>query len=211
MTPLPSNSRPPSDALPVDADESSLLSGLRSGDSAAFERLVRESGPRLLAVTRRILGNDEDARDALQDAYVSALKSLDSFDGRSRITTWLHRVAVNAALMKLRSRRRRPERDLNDLLPAFESDGHASRRSTTWRPTADALSDHELATHVRARIDDLPERHRLVLLLRDIEGLDTAATAEVMGISANAVKILLHRARQALREELDPRMTDSRE
>ena len=89
-------------------DDARLLEGLRRGDDAAYEELVRSQGGRLLAVTRRILGDEDDARDAVQEAFLSAFKSIDRFQGGSLVSTWLHRIAVNAALMKLRSRRRRP-------------------------------------------------------------------------------------------------------
>ena len=96
-----------------------LLGRLRSGDAAAFEELVRSMGPRLLAVTRRLLRNEDDARDAVQDAYLSAFRGLPAFDGNCQLLTWLHRIAVNAALMKLRRSRRRPEARIDDLLPEF--------------------------------------------------------------------------------------------
>src|SRR5262245_22667814 len=96
------------DAPRVDSGEAERLSALRAGDPAAFEELVRAEGGRLLMVARRLVGNEEDARDALQDAFLSAFRSIDRFQGGSRISTWLHRIVVNAALIRLRTRRRRP-------------------------------------------------------------------------------------------------------
>lgn len=90
-------------------DDAALLVGLRAGEPAAFETLVRRESPRLLAVSRRFLRDEEDARDAVQEAFLSAFKSLSEFEGGSQIGTWLHRIAVNACLMKLRTRKRRPE------------------------------------------------------------------------------------------------------
>ena len=101
------------------ADEAELVLALRAGDSAAYERLVRTYGNWLLAVARRILHNEEDARDAVQEAFLSAFRGLAKFDGASRLSTWLHRIAINAALMRLRSKRRRPEASLDGLLPRF--------------------------------------------------------------------------------------------
>src|SRR5260370_15276452 len=105
-------------------DQDGLLAGLRADDEAAYEEVVRRYSPRLLAAARRILQNEEDAREALQDAYLSAFRSLESFEGHAQLATWLHRITVNAALMKLRSRRRRPARPISDLLPRFHDDGH---------------------------------------------------------------------------------------
>ena len=186
------------------ADEA-LLASLRRGDSRAYEALVRTQAPRLLAVSRRILRDEEEARDAVQEAFVQAWKGLPGFAEGSRLSTWLHRIVVNAALMRLRSRRRRPEEPIEDLLPAFAEDGHQVPPSEPWMEPADvALDRKQLAAVVRQQIGRLPDTYRLVLLLRDIEGLDTAEAAEVLAVSENAVKLRLHRARQALRTLLDP-------
>ena len=108
----------------IDAVDSALLAALRAGEEAAFETLVRSYGGRMLSVARRLLGNDDDAQDAVQEAFLSAFKGLAAFDGRSKLSTWLHRIGVNAALMKLRTQKRRPEQSIDDLLPKFKEDGH---------------------------------------------------------------------------------------
>jgi len=186
-----------------DGDEQGLVTALRAGEERAFERVVRLYSPRLLAVARRILQNEEDARDAVQDAFLSAFRSLASFQGGARFSTWLHRIGVNAALMKLRSRQRKQERPISDLLPHFLGDGHAAEPAVAWE-SADKLLEHqETRELVHHSIAQLPEDYRTVLLLRDIEGLDTEQTAEQLGINAGAVKTRLHRARQALRTLLD--------
>ena len=193
--------------MAVEFDDETLLASLRAGDSRAYETLVRTLAPQLLAVVRRIVRDEEDARDAVQDAFVNAWKGLPKFGEGSRLSTWLHRIAVNAALMKLRSRRRHPEEPIEDLLPTFVEDGHQTRPSEPWTEPGDlALDREQLQATVRQAIDRLPETYRLVLLLRDIEGLATAETAEVLGVTENAVKLRLHRARQALRTLLDPMM-----
>ena len=180
-------------------EEAVLLARLRRGNQDACEELVRTHGGRLLSVARRMLRNEEDARDAVQQAFLSAFRSLSTFNGQSRIATWLHRIVVNAALMKLRSRSRRPEESIEQLLPRFREDGHHAERWSDLGPSIEVLlQQRETRTRVRAAIDRLPESYRTVLLLRDIEELDTARTAEQLGVSANAVKIKLHRARQAL-------------
>jgi RNA polymerase sigma-70 factor, ECF subfamily len=186
-------------------DEAALLGRLRARDEAAFEELVRKYLPRLLALARRIVGNDEDARDVVQDAFFSAFRHLDSFAGDARLSTWLHRIVVNTALMKLRTRRRKPEESIEPLLPSFLADGHHAEKFTAWNIPADALlARKETRQAVRRRIDELPESFRTVLLLRDIEGLSTEETASLLETTPNAVKIRLHRARQALRTLLAP-------
>jgi RNA polymerase sigma-70 factor (ECF subfamily) len=186
-------------------DEATLVAGLHAGDPEVFETLVRQQGPRLLSTTRRILGNDEDARDAVQDAFISAYRAREQFGAESRISTWLHRIAVNAALNKLRTRRRKPEESLDDLLPRFLPNGHYAEHFTAWsEPPDETLARKETSTLIRQRIDDLPESFRTVLMLRDIEGLSTEEAASLLNISANAVKLRLHRARMALRTLLMP-------
>jgi RNA polymerase sigma-70 factor (ECF subfamily) len=195
-----------SDATPV-SDEAGLLARLRAGEDAAFEELVRRYGGRLLAVARRFLPAEDDARDAVQDAYLSAFRSIDRFEGQAELSTWLHRIVVNAALMKLRTRRRKPEQSIEELLPGFLEDGHLERPASPWRSDGiDPAEQSELRTLVLDNIHRLPESHRTVLLLRDIEDLDTGETAELLGISPGAVKTRLHRARQALRELLEPHL-----
>ena len=192
-----------------DLDEASLLAGLRAGDQGAYETLVRTYSGRLLAVTRRLLRTEEDARDAVQDAFLSAFRALHTFEEGSLLSTWLHRIAVNAALMKLRTRRRKPEEAIEDLLPKYledghREDGHIGNPTKPWKEPEALLERQETRVLVRACIDRLPESYRTVLLLRDIEELDTEEAAHLLGISPNAVKIRLHRARQALRTLLDP-------
>lgn len=187
----------------VDVEEAQFLDRLRARDETAFEELVRTQGRRLLAVARRFLGTDEDAQDTVQDAFLSAFRNLDRFEGGSRLSTWLHRIVVNAALMKLRTRRRRPEESIEPLLPAFADDGHHLERISSWdEPVDEALERAETRRLVRTLIDELPDSYRTVLLLRDIEGLDTAETALALGLTPTAVKVRLHRARQALRTKL---------
>jgi RNA polymerase sigma-70 factor (ECF subfamily) len=149
-------------------DDQALLARLRSGEPAAYEELVRAETGKLLAVARRILPTEEDARDAVQDAFLFAFRSLGRFEGQARLSTWLHRIAVNASLMRLRTRRRKREEPLDPLLPTYQDDGHHVERFATW--------DDPTTT---------------------IEKAETKATP-------NAVKVRLHRARQALRTLLAP-------
>jgi RNA polymerase sigma-70 factor (ECF subfamily) len=184
----------------IDPKEAALAQGLREGGKAAFEDVVRAHGGRMLAVARRILRDDDEAREAVQDAFISAFRARRQFSAASRVSTWLHRIVVNAALMRLRSRRRHPEESIDEWLPAFESDGHHRERFRSPAEPADvALERKETRDTVRAAIDRLPASYRVVMLLRDIEELSTEETAQMLGLTPNAVKIRLHRARMALR------------
>jgi RNA polymerase sigma-70 factor (ECF subfamily) len=198
---------PPASPARAEADEAALLAGVRAGDEAAFEALVRACSVSLLATARRFLRHEEDARDAVQEAFLAAFKAIPGFDGRARLSTWLHRITINAALQKLRSRRRQHEQPIEPLLPQFLPDGHQAHPAAEWPEPADArVQRGELCALVHACIDRLPDAYRSVLLLRDIEGLDTEETARLLGVNAGAVKTRLHRARQALRALLDPHL-----
>jgi RNA polymerase sigma-70 factor (ECF subfamily) len=180
---------------------------LRSDPAGAFESVVRTHTPMLLRVARRFMHSEEDARDALQDAFVSAYRSLNNFAANAQLSTWLHRIVINACLMKLRTQRRHPEEDIDQYLPRFLEDGHQVVSSEPWCESAETvLQRMELCALVRECIAQLPETYRVVLLLRDIEEVSTEEAAEVLGVTPNAVKIRLHRARQALRTLLDPHM-----
>jgi len=187
-----------------DAPDAQLLTRLQGGEDAAFEQLVRQYTGRLLAVARRLLGNEHDAQDAVQEAFLSAFKAIGQFTGTAKLSTWLHRIVVNAALMKLRSRRRKPEESIGDLLPRFNEQGEWSSQVPAWEASSEwLLQQRETRVLVRHCIDRLPDTYRTVLLLRDIEDLNTEEVADTLGITPNAVKIRLHRARQALRTLLE--------
>jgi RNA polymerase sigma-70 factor, ECF subfamily len=183
----------------IDWNERDIVQRLQSGDESAFEALVRRYSGRMLAVARRLLRDDEEeAHDTVQDAFLSAFKSVHRFEGGSQLGTWLHRIVVNSALMRLRSRRRHPECSIEDLLPVFGPDGHRAFRSDEAPGADKQLEREELHGLVRACVGQLPDGYREVYLLRDVEELSTEDAATALGITPNAVKIRLHRARQAL-------------
>ena len=192
---------------PASIDEAELVARLRAGNNDAFETLVRTYSPALLRTARRFLRSEEDARDALQDAFVSVFKSIGTFASNAQLSTWLHRIVINRSLMKLRSQRRHPEEDIEKYLPRFLEDGHQAEPGAAWPEGADSMIERaEVRALVRESIDRLPESYRVVLLLRDLEELSTEEAAEALGVTPNAIKIRLHRARQALRGILDPHL-----
>ncbi len=191
------------------ASEAELVERLRSRDDAAFEEVIRRHGGPLLATARRFLRNEEDANEAIQDAFLSFHRGIDRFQAQSRLSTWLHRIVVNAALMKLRSKRARPEGSIEELLPQFADAGHHRETPRPWSGGSVAnLARDEVRLAVRTAIDRLPDSYRTVLLLRDIEELDTEETSRILGVTPNAVKVRLHRARQALRTLIDPHLRE---
>lgn len=187
------------------ADELDLVAALRRDETAAHEAFVWRFGGQLLATARRFLRCEQDCYDAVQEAFISAFQAIDKFEGNSKLGTWLHRILVNACLMKLRSRFRRHEVPIDDLLPKFDNSGHHTLSTPRWRHAPDEqLQSDETRALVRRCIDMLPDDYRWILLLRDIEELDTEETAATLNLTAGAVKTRLHRARQALRTLLEP-------
>ncbi len=187
------------------AQGSDLLDRVRAGDAAACAEFVKTHEPRMLATSRRFLRCDHDCADAVQEAFISAFRALPGFEGQSSVSTWLHRIVVNACLMKLRSKSRRDMSSIDEMLPDFADDGHHARSVAAWPDELVAAEDESnVKALVRQSIDQLPESYRTVLILRDMEDLDTEKTAELLGISESNVKVRLHRARLALQSLLNP-------
>ncbi len=192
------------------SDDVAWVDSLKSGNDTAFDRLVESSRRPLLAIARRVLRHEQDAEDAVQDAFVSAFRGLRAFAGGSRVSTWMHRIGVNAALMRQRGRARRPAESLDAASRLGEPVGLRPIVSVTESDDGSSgiqrLVRDETRAFVRQCIDLLPETHKEVIRLRDFEGADTDATARRLGISANAAKIRLHRAHRALRSLLEQRL-----
>ncbi|MBS0261111.1 MAG: sigma-70 family RNA polymerase sigma factor [Planctomycetes bacterium] len=163
----------------------------------------------MLSTARRYLPGEQDCADAVQDAFISAFQALDRFEAQAQLGTWLHRIVVNACLMKLRSRSRKPEVSIETLLPTFDETGHQTQPVPAWRQPPDAqLVGDENRALVRQCIDRLPDEYRTVILLRDIEEYSTEETAVALQTTPGAIKTRLHRARQALRTLLEPHFAE---
>ena len=187
---------------PVDVD------ALLAGDRAEFDRLVRQESPRLFRVIVRIVRDEDEARSVMQETYLQAYQRLDTFRRESKFTTWLYAIGINLARASLRKTRRYntlEEADIERLQPSFNK-GMYVQKYKNWDPQKLAeLSDRRRL--VREAIDQLPPTYREVVILRDLEQLSTAEAARVLEISEGALRVRLHRARQALRALLEPHFT----
>ena len=184
-----------------DFDEPELMARLKAGDQAAYAQLVEENASAIYRLALRLMGNEADAEDVLQETFLSAFKSIDRFEGRSSLSTWLYRIASNAALMRLR--RNEPEQVSVDE-PVERDDGELMPRQFfdfCCLPEDDLLRE-EAREQMKQAIDELSPTLRSVFVLRDIEGLSTAETAEALDLSESAVKSRLMRARLKLRDQL---------
>ena len=183
------------------SDELTLVQAAKSGDVSAFEELVRRYDRNVFRIAQHITQNREDAEDVVQDAFLKAYSNLAQFQGQSKFYTWLVRIAVNEALMKLR--RRRPERTVSLDEEVKTDEDSVPREVADWSPNPEQqYSQAELREILSKTIQGLPPGFRTVFVLRDVEGLSTEETADALDLSIPAVKSRLLRARLQLRERL---------
>jgi RNA polymerase sigma-70 factor, ECF subfamily len=182
-------------------DELPLVERARTGDAAAFSELVQRYERKIYRLAKHITQNDEDAEDVLQESFLKAYTHLDSFHGDSKFYTWLVRIAVNEALMKLR--KRKSDRTVSLDEPQDTGEDLVQREIAVWEDDPEKkYSREELADILSTAVQSLKPSFRTVFVLRDIEELSTEDTAESLGISIPAVKSRLLRARLQLREKL---------
>ncbi len=188
-------------AEPV-SEETVLVEAARSGDIGAFESLVRRYDRNVFRIAQHITQNREDAEDVVQDAFLKAYQNLGQFQGQSKFYTWLVRIAVNEALMRLR--RRRPERTVSIDEDVKTEEDSMPREIADWSPNPEQMyTQAELKDILGKTIQGLPPSFRTVFVLRDVEGLSTEETASALELSVPAVKSRLLRARLQLRERLN--------
>ncbi len=181
--------------------QDTFLEKLRAGDPAAFAQLVEANQRNVYNLALRMLNDPQEAEDVLQETFLSAYKALPTFEGRSSLGTWLYRIASNASLMRLR--KKQPETTSIDEPLELEEGDRLPRQFVDWSSAPeDELLSVESRRMMDAAVAELPEGLRIVFVLRDIEGLSTEETGEVLELSESAVKTRLHRARLALREKL---------
>src|SRR6266403_4444605 len=183
-------------------DELALVASAKAGDVGSFEELVRRYDRNVFRIAQHITQNREDAEDVVQDAFLKAYTNLGQFQGQSKFYTWLVRIAVNEALMKLR--RRRPERMVSLDEEVKTEDDSVPREVADWSPNPEQMYNQaELRDILTRTIQGLPPGFRTVFVLRDVEGLSTEETAQALELSIPAVKSRLLRARLQLRERLN--------
>src|SRR6202171_6171679 len=184
------------------SDELKLVQAAKGGDVSSFEELVRRYDRNVFRIAQHITQNREDAEDVVQEAFLKAYGNLAKFQEQSKFYTWLVRIAVNEALMKLR--RRKPERTVSLDEEVKTEDDSLPREVADWSPNPEQMYNQaELRDILTRTIQGLPEGFRTVFVLRDKEGLSTEETDEALGLSIPAVKSRLLRARLQLRERLN--------
>lgn len=207
MNAEPHDHRASRNARPEFADDFALVERVRAGDDAVFEILMRRHNERVFRTARAVLGRDHDAEEAAQDAWVKAWRHLGDFAGRSSFSTWLLRITVREAIVRLRRRARVL------VFPLVAASGSGTCPAGADEPIdqhaaspPDTASSAELRRTIERAVDRLPASLRTAFVLRAVEGLDTHEAAAVLGIGESALKVRLHRARSALRRELEQRI-----
>jgi RNA polymerase sigma-70 factor (ECF subfamily) len=180
--------------------DQALVAKAKTGDYQAFEALVNRYEGKVYRLAMRMLRNQEDAEDALQEAFLQVYRGLEGFEGRSAFSTWLFRLATNVCLMKIRHRGTEPARllPLEEYLPRHEEGEHPQIQDWPDKPE-EVLLNKESRQKMLEALERLPAEYRAVFILRDVEGLSNVEAGEALGISVAAVKSRLHRARLTLR------------
>lgn len=186
-----------------------LRAAIRKDKDGLFSRLVAENHSGMVALARRFLG-DGEAEEAVQDAWIAAYKSIDNFEGRSAVRTWLFRIVINEAKMRLRRSGRELTVDFTETEPdalaaRFKADGHWSAPPEHWKADSpeELLSESELLDCLRKHLGNLPEAQRVVLELRDLQGQELDEICNLLTLSASNVRVLLHRARTRIFSMVD--------
>jgi RNA polymerase sigma-70 factor (ECF subfamily) len=189
--------------------EGKLIAAARGGDMRAFSELVRRYEQTVYRYAFKLCRDREKAEETFQDTFINVYRKLGTFDGRSRFSTWLYTIVTNNCLMR---HRRRKIREIEESIEALESpetskDGKFTRDVARWDETpVDLVLDKELRVQIEKAIGKLPPEYRIVFTLRDMEGKSTEETASIVGISKEAAKSRLRRARAFLRDQLTPYM-----
>ncbi|GJM41533.1 MAG: RNA polymerase subunit sigma-24 [Ardenticatenaceae bacterium] len=183
-------------------DESEIIARIQAGDKSACDECIALHTPALNRLLLRLLGNEQDAEDVLQETFLNAFRAIDKFEGRSSLSTWLYRIAYNAAMMRLR----KPKAHTVSVEETMdETPGYIPRQLFDWCCLPEESYDsEEVQTQLRQAISTMPESLQTVFILREFEGMSTAETAVTLKISPSAAKVRLHRARQWLRDTLGP-------
>ncbi len=186
----------------LDPAELEIVRGLAARDESALAKVLAEHQGRIYQLALKITGSAEDAEEVTQDTFLKLVDSIDKFEGRSSLGTWLYKLGMNMALMRRRKVTRRREQTWEDPLLAFDETGHHSSKIGRWRGSVLDIEREETRRIVRETIEELPEDYGGVLILADMEGRSRQEIAELMDLSVPAVKSRLHRARLMLRARL---------
>ena len=185
----------------TDADDLLLIDKFTKGCSSSFEELISRYETKVHNLAMRLTRNSEDAEEVLQDVFMTVYRKIEGFEGKAKFSSWLYRITVNAAFMKLRKRRQNNTVSFDDMLPNLQNKAITDQAAFGARGDSRAINN-EIRQFLEQAISKLPEEYRAVFVLRDIDGLSNKEVGEILGLSIPAVKSRLHRSRLMLRKKL---------
>jgi RNA polymerase sigma-70 factor (ECF subfamily) len=187
-------------AINANPTDMELVEALKTGSQAAFSEILNRYTEKVHHLAMRITRNEEDTEEVLQDVFVTIYTKIDRFEGQSAFSSWLYRITVNTAFMKLRKKRRAPVVSLEDVGPHIQD--HWTGHRSELQDVNFLSSRHELRAALEGSIDRLPTEYRVIFIMRDVDGLSNQEVGDVLGLTIPAVKSRLHRSRLMLRKRL---------
>ena len=185
------------------AEEEQLVKDLQAGKTESFERLATLFQKKIYALSFNLTRNAMDSEDVTQEVLLTLFKKIHTFQGKSAFSSWVYRITLNASYMKLRSRKKDQSISIEELLPSFNGSGFQQEKLQDWSENTESLLfDNETRETIQKAVDLLPDKEKVVFLLRDVEGLSTEKVSEILELTIPAVKSRLHRARLFLRKKL---------
>ncbi len=185
------------------AIEEDLVRKFQGGDLEAFDKLAQIYQKKIYGLSFNLTRNQMDAQDVAQDVLLTIYRKIHTFQGKSAFSSWVYRVTLNATYMKLRSKKKEPKISIEDMLPSFNSSGYQQEKIQDWSENTESLLfSNETKSVIKKAVDQLPEKEKVVFMLRDVEGLSTEKVGEILDLTIPAVKSRLHRARLFLRKKL---------
>ena len=183
--------------------EESLVRDLQNGNLEAYDKIAEIYQKKIYGLSFNLTRNQMDAQDVTQEVLLTLFRKINMFQGKSAFSSWVYRIVVNASYMKLRSKKKEPNVSIEELMPSFNSAGFQQEKIQDWSENTESLIfTKETRDVINKAVDLLPEKEKVVFLLRDVEGLSSEKTGEVLDLTVPAVKSRLHRARLFLRKKL---------
>ena len=185
------------------ATEEALVLDLQNGNLDAYDKLAEIYQKKIYGLSFHLTRNQMDAQDVTQEVLLTLFRKINMFQWKSAFSSWVYRIAVNASYMKLRSKKKEPNVSIDELMPSFNSAGFQQEKIQDWSENTESLLfTKETRDVINKAVDLLPEKEKVVFLLRDVEGLSTEKAGEILDLTIPAVKSRLHRARLFLRKKL---------
>ena len=183
--------------------EEALVRDLQNGNLEAYDKLAEIYQKKIYGLSFNLTRNQMDAQDVTQEVLLTLFRKINMFQGKSAFSSWVYRIAVNASYMKLRSKKKEPNVSIDELMPSFNSAGFQQEKIQDWSENTESLLfTKETRDVINKAVDLLPEKEKVVFLLRDVEGLSSEKAGEILDLTVPAVKSRLHRARLFLRKKL---------